>query len=460
MQDEEKSKEQLINELHEMRQRLAAFQSSAMNHKTTEYDLRISEERYKKMVDAVTAYIYTVIIDAGQAVSTRHSAGCIFVTGYRPEDYESNPMLWYTMIHPDDRQMVEHSINALLHGSSISPVEHRIIRRDGAVVWIRNTIAPYYDERGVLFRYDGLIEDITDRKHAEEVLRESEKKFRAVAQTAVDAIILADANGNIMFWNESARKIFGYAEQEILGKPLTLMMPERYRKDHQEGLERIKSTGQSEYIGKITEMSGLRKTGDSFPIELSVAMWRVEKETFFSGIVRDITKRKQLESEMHILATTDSLTHVFNRIKYNELIKREIERSRRYDHPLSLIMFDIDHFKKVNDTYGHMVGDSVLCTLSQLVKINLRETDFLVRWGGEEFVIIAPETDLPKAVNLAERIRKATEDYQFDQAGRITVSFGVAEFHKDDTEDVLIKKADDAMYMAKKKGKNRVEISI
>ena len=299
-----------------------------------------------------------------------------------------------------------------------------------------------------------------NRKIIENDVRISEEKFRAVAQTAVDAIILADSNGSIVFWNESAGKIFGYTEQEILGKPLTILMPEQYRGTHQQGLEHIRSTGKSEYIGRINEMSGLRKNGDTFPIELSVAMWRVGNETFFSGIVRDITKRKQMESKMQILATTDTLTHVFNRIKYAELMQREIERVRRYNHPLSIIMFDIDNFKKVNDTYGHMVGDTVLCSLTLIVKENLRETDFLVRWGGEEFVIIAPETDLQRAEKLAERIRLATESYRFDQVERVTVSFGVAQFRKDDTEDAFIKRADDAMYMAKKNGRNRVEVSI
>jgi len=299
-----------------------------------------------------------------------------------------------------------------------------------------------------------------NRKMIENDLRISEEKFRAVAQTAVDAIIVADSNGSIIFWNESARKIFGYTEQEILGKPLTILMPEQYRGLHQQGLEHIRSTGKSEYIGRINEMSGLRKTGDTFPIELSVAMWRVGKETFFSGIVRDITKRKQMESEMQILATTDTLTHVFNRIKYAELMKMEIERVRRYNHPLSIIMFDIDNFKRVNDTYGHMVGDDVLCMLTQIVKENLRETDFLVRWGGEEFVIIAPESDLQMAEKLAERIRLATESYRFDQVERVTVSLGIAQFHKDDTEDAFVKRADDAMYTAKKNGRNRVEVSI
>jgi diguanylate cyclase (GGDEF)-like protein/PAS domain S-box-containing protein len=297
-------------------------------------------------------------------------------------------------------------------------------------------------------------------KQTEKNLRENEDKFRTIAQTAVDAIILADVHGNIIFWNESALRIFGYTEEEIAGKPLTILMPEQYIDAHQKGLQRIKSTGKSRYIGKTTEMHALRKNGDVFPIELSVAMWKSGEDYYYSGILRDITKRKKLESKLETLAVTDTLTQVFNRIKYYEIMKRETERTKRYDHPLSIIMFDIDRFKEVNDTYGHTVGDYVLRTLTQIVKKNLRETDYLVRWGGEEFIIIAPDTDLKKAKILAERNRKASEKYKYDHAGQITVSFGVTQFMKDDNEDTVIKRADDALYEAKRKGRNRVEVNV
>ena len=299
----------------------------------------------------------------------------------------------------------------------------------------------------------------SNHKQAEKALGESEEKFRAIAETAVDAIILADSNGNIVFWNKSAQDIFGYTEDEILGKPLTILMPEQYRESHQKGLERLNSTGESKYIGRMNEMYGLGKDGYNFPVELSVSMWKIKGETFYSGIVRDITRRKQLENDLEKLATTDRLTQAFNRTKFQEVIKQELERAKRYYHSLSVAMFDIDHFKKVNDTYGHAVGDSVLQTLTKIVKENLREIDYLVRWGGEEFILIAPETDIERARVLAERIRKATESYKFDQAGTITVSFGITEYKPDDTEDTLIKRADDAMYEAKKKGRNRVEVS-
>ena len=460
MKDEYKTKKQILNELNEMRQQLDRLEKSEVDLKNIEEALRRSENQYKKMIDAVTAYTYTVELSEGRAISTCHSIGCIPITGYKPEDYESNPYLWHSMIYPDDKMIVENSIKEILKGCVVPPMEHRIIRQNGSLVWIRNTIVPYYDENGMLIKYDGLIEDITERKQAEEVLRESEEKFRTVAQTAADSIILADSNGKIIFWNKSAQNIFGYAEEEILGKPLTILMPEQYRNAHQKGIERINSTGESKYLGKITEMHGLRKDGNDFPIELSVAMWRVGEKVFYSGIVRDITERKQLENKFERLATIDELTQVFNRTKFQEVIKIELERAKRYNHPLSMLMFDIDHFKAINDTYGHSVGDYVLQTLAQIAKENLREIDYLVRWGGEEFIIIAPETDLERAKALAERIRTAIENYRFDQAGKITISFGVTEFKENDTDDTFIRRADDAMYKAKEKGRNRVEVNV
>ncbi len=297
-----------------------------------------------------------------------------------------------------------------------------------------------------------------DRYGAEAALREDGEKFRNIAETTVDAIILANSDEDIIFWNNSAQRIFGYSEEEILGKPLTVLMPDQYRADHLRGVQRVASTGESKYFGRITEMQGLRKDGSVFPIELSVSMWKTDQGMFFSGIIRDISNRKKLESELEIMATTDKLTQAFNRTKFYKVIKNEFERARRYGHPLSMVMFDIDHFKRINDTYGHSVGDYVLQTLTRIVSENLREVDYLIRWGGEEFNIITPDTDIKRAEVLADRIRKAVESYRFDQAGTLTISLGVAQFMADDNEDTFVKRADDAMYVAKNKGRNRVEV--
>lgn len=459
MQDEEKTKKQLIEELEKMRLQLDELKKSEADRSQIEVALRESEERYRKMVNAVTSYTYTVEMTDGQTLSTQHSMGCYVITGYKPEEYLDDPYLWYSMIHTEDRMIAVNAIGNILKGLPVPPVEHRIIRKDGSPLWIRNTLVPYYDEEGRLIKYDGLIENISERKQAEEALRFSEEKFRTIAQTAVDAIISADGSGDILFWNMSAQKIFGYAEDEIIGRSLSLLMPERYREDHQKGIERVMATGESKYFGRFTEMHGLRKDGSEFPLELSVAMWKVDKEIYFSAIIRDITKRKKLENELEKNATTDMLTQAFNRAKFNEIIKLEIERVKRYAHPLSMIMFDIDYFKHVNDQHGHTVGDSILKALTQVVKENLREIDALVRWGGEEFTIIAPETRLERAKVLAERIRVAVENYPFEIVGRITISLGVTQFRKQDTEDTFITRTDDALYTAKRRGRNRTEAS-
>jgi diguanylate cyclase (GGDEF)-like protein len=182
--------------------------------------------------------------------------------------------------------------------------------------------------------------------------------------------------------------------------------------------------------------------------------------TRYNGLIEDITERKLAEEELKRLASTDKLTEAYNRTKFKEIIGREIERFKRYNQPLSIIIFDIDHFKDVNDRYGHSAGDYVLKTIADIVRENIRKIDYFVRWGGEEFMIISSETNLKEVYVLAERIRETIESYIFEDIGKVTISLGVTEFKENDTEDSLIKRADNAMYEAKKKGRNRVEVTV
>jgi diguanylate cyclase (GGDEF)-like protein len=173
--------------------------------------------------------------------------------------------------------------------------------------------------------------------------------------------------------------------------------------------------------------------------------------SFISGVVKEKFKA---------MAEIDNLTGIYNKGKFNSILKIELERSRRYGRPLSIILFDIDHFKKINDAFGHQAGDYVLKTLADIVSSNIRSTDFFARWGGEEFVILAPETDLEGAQILAEKIRKSIEEYPFENVGKVTSSFGVTEAYEKDTADSFVKRADAALYKAKDKGRNRVEIEL
>jgi diguanylate cyclase (GGDEF)-like protein len=170
-------------------------------------------------------------------------------------------------------------------------------------------------------------------------------------------------------------------------------------------------------------------------------------------------KLQELARDLRFQATTDSLTGLFNRLKFNQALAAEISRSMRYGTSLSLLLYDVDNFKTVNDTHGHQIGDKVLVQLSRFVPSLLRNTDLLARWGGEEFVILTPGADGEMAYQTAEKLRIAIEHARFDSIGMVTCSFGVAEYVQGDTADTLISRADDALYRAKLNGRNRVELA-
>ncbi|WP_051654139.1 diguanylate cyclase [Persephonella sp. KM09-Lau-8] len=175
------------------------------------------------------------------------------------------------------------------------------------------------------------------------------------------------------------------------------------------------------------------------------------------ALLINIIKRSE---RFKTLSETDPLTGIYNKGKFNRILEEELKKVKRYGRPLGLIIFDIDHFKKINDTYGHQVGDYVLKTIAKIVKENIRDTDVFARWGGEEFVIIAPETDISGTRILAEKLRKKIEEYNFDKVGKVTSSFGVTEATPEDTPDSIVKRADQALYLAKEKGRNRVEVIL
>jgi len=177
---------------------------------------------------------------------------------------------------------------------------------------------------------------------------------------------------------------------------------------------------------------------------------------FYRQVGRIGQRIEHYERSLFDIATHDRLTGAWNRRRFDELLNLEMERARRYGHPLSLIMFDIDHFKRVNDNFGHQAGDDLLAALAVYLSAHIRDSDILARWGGEEFMLITPDTDIESAHNLAEKLRVLVECGNFGEVGRITCSFGVVPFHADDAADDFTGRADAAMYHAKQSGRNRV----
>lgn len=175
------------------------------------------------------------------------------------------------------------------------------------------------------------------------------------------------------------------------------------------------------------------------------------------GIIEDITDQELQIQKIEELSIRDKLTNLYNRVKIDEALKNEFETSKRYKINLSLIILDIDYFKLVNDKYGHLVGDSVLVQFANILMKNSRQSDIVGRWGGEEFIIIAPNSNIESVKKLAEKLRVIIEKFEFDVVKKLTVSFGVSQLKEEDDINSFIKRVDEALYKAKKLGRNRVE---
>jgi diguanylate cyclase (GGDEF)-like protein len=178
--------------------------------------------------------------------------------------------------------------------------------------------------------------------------------------------------------------------------------------------------------------------------------------------VRDFLNRKMIDAQkkkLEDLSRRDHLTNAFNRRSFAEKAAIETERIKRYGGTCSLVIFDLDHFKTINDNYGHASGDRVLIKISELVNQRIRKTDTLFRWGGEEFLVLSPGTDSTQMARLAEKIRQAISGYVFGKNQKITASFGVSEYNLGESIEATVHRADTALYMAKNNGRNRVEVT-
>ena len=304
-------------------------------------------------------------------------------------------------------------------------------------------------------------------RQVEAALREGEEKFRNIAASAQDAIIMMDSKGNISYWNEAAERIFGYEKREVVGRELQgLLVPEKYNEVYQREFGSFKVTGQATAIGKTLELSALRKDGTEFPAGISLSAVQFKGEWHAVGIIRDISERKQLEKELWRLSYIDGLTGVANRRHFEKTLDQEWNRATREGKQLSLVMCDIDFFKAYNDTCGHQSGDDCLKKVAKALSgILKRPGDLVARYGGEEFVIILPGADAKSAVFVIEELRGGVEALEIAHPNSpvcscVTVSLGVASIIpvRKSSPAELIAAADQALYEAKKEGRNQVKI--
>lgn len=411
----------------------------------------------------------------------------IFISDSQGNYIEVNPagcgLLGYTR-----EEILQRSIRDLVVADPADPLrfdelrsgktlltERRLRRKDGGTVLVE--ISGKMLEDGRLL---GIVRDITARKQEEEKLR----YISLIMAKLSSAVIVTDAQLQITQWNKAAEDLYGWQEGEALGRPIdevcrTEFMGEGGREEAQKKL-----LAEKKWRGELKQR---RRDGSELWVDASVALIEDEQGIFIGGVTinHDITERKMAEEELRrakeaieeinetlqsafereqIASRTDSLTGVFNRRYFFELIEYEFAASRRYRRPLSIVMFDIDLFKRINDTYGHQVGDEVLRHVARVVRNQLRESDVLSRYGGDEFVLLLPNSDEREAAAVLRRIHRKIRSSKYLVEGKspidVTISAGIASWQPGmESPTQLIRSADEALYSAKGAGRNRMAIS-
>ena len=319
-----------------------------------------------------------------------------------------------------------------------------------------------------LLRHVRYLIKVSDRmqvelNHLNDRLRESEQKYRSLFENVSEGIFIAHLDGRFVDVNPAMAQILGYK------------MPVEFLRAHAEDSlwPFLDETERERFLGVLAEygvathlqLRMMRRDGAAIWVEINAHTCTDDRGPVMAveGMLSDITERKRMLEELRYLATTDGLTGLCNRRHFLELCERKLLRSRRYRSEVGLLMLDADHFKTINDTYGHSMGDEALRLVARLCRSQLREVDIIGRLGGEEFAVLLPQTGLQAGCEVAERLRNAiaqtTLPLDDGRMLRFTVSIGVCSCAAQNvTVEELLKAADQALYAAKDKGRNQVAL--
>jgi diguanylate cyclase (GGDEF)-like protein/PAS domain S-box-containing protein len=315
-------------------------------------------------------------------------------------------------------------------------------------------VAPLIE--GILITY-GLIILVNQRLSVDR--KEAEEHFELIFNTGLDATVITRLQDGMIFnINEGFTALSGFTRAESIGKSSLEINIWKDPADRQKVVKELSEKGFCENFEAIFQ----RKDGSSIYGIMSAKIITLKGLPYIISVTRDITERKRLEDDLRKLATTDGLTGVTNRRLFLELAQNELDRAIRYNHPLTIALMDIDHFKHVNDTYKHSSGDQVLLAFVKICQKNIRTIDVFARFGGDEFVLLLPETNQENACEVIERLRMALSAASIDLGGNpisVTTSWGITSLtNEHESLDTLLSRADRALYRAKETGRDRVVV--
>ncbi len=334
-------------------------------------------------------------------------------------------------------------------------------RKDGSLVPVEISLGPLQTDQGLLV--SAAIRDITDRRRAEAALREAEERFRTAFEEAPVGMTLASLDGRLLKVNRALCAITGYSREQLESTTLASITHPDEVKDDDAEIRRLVAGDASHFRA---ERRYMHAAGHPVPVDLSVAVIRDAGgvASHFLAQVHDITERKRFEGQLQYLADHDALTGMFNRRRFEQELERELARAARYGTGGAVLAIDLDHFKYVNDTLGHSVGDELISRAGNIFRNRLRNTDVIARLGGDEFAVILPGADEQEALLVGENLLSALRDEgrlptAAGHASRVTASIGIALLERQPlTSGELLVEADIAMYDAKEAGRDRVGV--
>ncbi|MDH5464398.1 MAG: diguanylate cyclase, partial [Thiovulaceae bacterium] len=389
-----------------------------------------------------------VVFDIEGRLVRLNQYGLEFVK-YTQEELSKEPYAWLKLIPKGVLSEVKSVFDKAINGDLMKRHQNKWMSKEGEERYFEWSNALVFDPKGAIEYIVSIGTDISDRIRIEEDLLKADKDNKKQLEV-IDQHVLAmhlDQKGITLSASTAFAELIGYDKSEIVGLRLKHikafrnhdLLNDLHEKDH-----------------KTVELELLSKSKDQIWLEAMIATEYNEDEKIrgLNIFFQDITDKKKIEELTHY----DHLTKIFNRRKMDIVLSEEIERHQRYGSELSLIMIDLDYFKEVNDKFGHQVGDAVLEGAANILKENIRKTDALGRIGGEEFLIVCPQTSLQQCKILATKIKETIESFDFEIAGKKTASIGVTTIKNFDTKDSFFKRADEAMYEAKREGRNQVRV--
>jgi diguanylate cyclase (GGDEF)-like protein/PAS domain S-box-containing protein len=414
-----------------------------------------------------SAFLENVVRTCPEGIIANDNEGKIFlfnasaerIFGYTPE--EAIGTVSASRLYPPGgaREVKEYLYSEEYGGRGhLVDFETEIVQKNGKKAPIR-LCCSVLKEDGKDIGVIGFFTDISARIALQARFLESEERFRGIFESARDAIVSVGEDGNVVMANRAAQELLGYGEENLSGMEATRLFPPRFA-DYWKELSLYASGLGPGNERRNIEILVLSKSGAEIPVQLTLAEKIVRGQRTQTAILRNISDRKALEEELRLQSITDTLTELYNRRHFHTLAQNEAERALRNRVPFSVLLMDVDRFKQYNDAFGHDEGDKVLRALGEEIRKNFRTMDTGFRHGGEEFLVLLPDTSAEAAILPAERLRKRFSAIPFlphpdEEPRKVTLSIGIAEFRPGISIDDLVRSADRAMYAAKNAGRDR-----